>query len=72
MVKYPVAGPWKGQAVAMDKEWVLKLLEQKIETIDWNKAKQDVASFLHPRESRSVQHWNKEFFMHYLQKFSAY
>jgi hypothetical protein len=61
-------GPWEGQSISMDKDWILNAMSNKINEIDWDKAKSDVIAFLRPRDAQSVQQWTKDFFMHYLQK----
>jgi len=40
-----------------------KTLKTKINEIDWQAAKQDVARFLRPRELAALDVWSKEFFL---------
>jgi predicted nucleotidyltransferase component of viral defense system len=44
-------GPWKGQGVTVDRTWCLEQLVRKIDSIDWDAAKEDIRPFV-------------EFFMH--------
>ena len=66
------AGPWQSQNLDVTQEWFLHELTNKINTIDWNQAKQDVARFLRPRELATLELWSKEFFISRLQKLGGY
>ncbi|MBA3603393.1 MAG: nucleotidyl transferase AbiEii/AbiGii toxin family protein [Parachlamydiaceae bacterium] len=59
-------GPWKGKELNIDYNWVKEKLKEKIETIDWDVAKRDVQPFLRTRQSRTLDLWNKEFFLEML------
>jgi predicted nucleotidyltransferase component of viral defense system len=56
------AGPWAGQGVQVDEDWLLSALEDKIRSIDWQAAAQDVERFLNPLERKSLGLWNSRFF----------
>lgn len=59
-------GPWKGKKLHIDNNWVNEKLREKIETIDWEIAKKDVQPFLRDRQLRTLDLWNKEFFMEFI------
>ena len=61
-------GPWKEQHISTDKTWLIREMEKKIASIDWEKARKDVARFVKPRELQTLQLWNREFMMECLQK----
>jgi predicted nucleotidyltransferase component of viral defense system len=56
-------GPWKGIMLNIDYNWVSEKLREKIETINWDIAKKDVQPFLRERQQRTLDLWNKEFFL---------
>ena len=39
------------------------LMQKKIISLDWEKAKLDVHRFLKPNELKSLELWNKDFFL---------
>lgn len=55
-------GPWQGQSLSVDSEWLHTALLDKIRTIDWNAAAQDVGRFLNPAEKQSLTLWSERFF----------
>lgn len=57
------AGPWEGKDPKVTMEWVKIELKRKINAINWDKAKEDVARFLQPRELISLDVWSKAFFL---------
>lgn len=61
-------GPWAGQKFAIDKEWYLKEMENKIRSIDWQEAKEDVARFLRPKAQESLVFWSVDFFLDRVRK----
>ena len=61
-------GPWKGQNLDINHEWVVEELSQKIASINWNKAAEDVEPFMKVLEQNSLKLWNERFFMNKLQK----
>lgn len=66
------AGPWKNQDIKATKHWLLKELQVKINDINWDNAKKDVARFLKPKELQSLDVWSKDFFISRLEKMSEY
>ena len=59
-------GPWEKQGISLNKFWIIEQLNQKITSIDWEVAKQDIARFLKPREAENLKLWNIGFFENYL------
>jgi len=55
-------GPWSGKFLPIDKDWLNKALSDKIGSIDWSKAAQDVAPFLPPAFQQSLKLWSRQFF----------
>lgn len=56
-------GPWQGKEMVIDTLWLKGALKQRIKTIEWKKACQDVAPFLKQREAEQLKFWNTEFFL---------
>lgn len=65
-------GPWQNQKLKINKAWFLKELKKKIESMDWQKAKQDVQRFLKPSDLLTLELWSKDFFIDRLQKLASY
>ncbi|MGK5091469.1 nucleotidyl transferase AbiEii/AbiGii toxin family protein [Deltaproteobacteria bacterium TL4] len=63
-------GPWAKQEVKVNKQWLEIQLEKRISEIDLEIAKEDIIRFLKPHEIQSLHYWNKEFFLHALEKWS--
>jgi len=55
-------GPWKGQTIDVDAEWLIHTLLEKVTTIDWSEATQDVERFLNTAERESLKLWSNRFF----------
>ena len=55
-------GPWEGQAIDIDAEWLERTLLEKVADIDWNEAIQDVERFLNIAEKESLKLWSNRFF----------
>ncbi len=61
-------GPWKGKELNIDNRWVNEKLREKIESIDWEAAKKDIKPFLRDRQLRTLDLWNREFFLEFTKK----
>ena len=57
------AGPWAGKKTVVDAEWCLKVLSEKIDSMDFSKLQEDVRRFLKPVELASLKLWTREFFL---------
>ncbi len=61
-------GPWKDQDLNIDEEWLVSALDEKINSIDWKAAVDDVERFMKPVERKSLSLWSERFFMSKLKK----
>ena len=61
-------GPWKGKDLAVDREWLVKALAEKISLIKWKDAAEDVERFLKPVEQKSLKLWSQKFYVSKLNK----
>jgi predicted nucleotidyltransferase component of viral defense system len=61
-------GPWKDQVLKVDREWLVKALGEKISSINWKEAAEDVERFLSPLEQKTLSLWSENFYMHKLNK----
>ncbi|SCA62376.1 Uncharacterized protein SCG7109_AA_00070 [Chlamydiales bacterium SCGC AG-110-M15] len=61
-------GPWKGEEIILDKQWMRKALEDKIMSLDWDLARSDVENLIRDDFRGSVLKWTEEMFLHYLYK----
>ena len=61
-------GPWQGQDLNVDREWLVCALGEKISSIDWKDAASDVERFLRPIEQKSLSLWSAGFYMDKLKK----
>lgn len=59
-------GPWSNQNINIGNDWVIKELTQKIDTVNWEAAKNDIYNFVKSRERQSIELWNKQFFLHFI------
>ena len=64
-------GPWEGQDIEIDADWLNHTLLEKVATIDWNEATQDVERFLNSADKESLKLWNSRFFTHKVERLSA-
>ena len=56
------SGPWKGQPLAVDDDWLLTALNQRMDSIDWPQAARDVQRFLQPQDLPSLSLWTRDVF----------
>ncbi|MEA1910120.1 MAG: nucleotidyl transferase AbiEii/AbiGii toxin family protein [Spirochaetota bacterium] len=57
-------GPWAGKSVIVTDKWFKVSLENVVNEIDWNIAKQDIMRFLPHYEQRGIQEWSADFFLY--------
>jgi hypothetical protein len=55
-------GPWSDEFLNIDHDWLNAALSDKIGSIDWKKAAEDVAPFLPPAFRQSLRLWSRQFF----------
>lgn len=61
-------GPWANQSIIVTPTWFIEAMKEKIETIDWNKATNDVKPFLTTQDKQVLNLWGIDFFMDKLKK----
>ncbi len=62
------SGWWAGQKLGVDREWLVKALGDKITSITWQDASEDVERLLKPIEQKSLSLWSEGFYMSKLSK----
>ena len=55
-------GPWQGEQIAFDGNWLATALRERIATINWEEARADVERFLEPVEKDGLELWSARFF----------
>ena len=61
-------GPWAGEHLTIDTEWLNTAMQKRIDAISWSDAAEDVAPFLPPAEQQSLKLWSARFFKEKLHK----
>lgn len=61
-------GPWANQKNMVTPIWFIEAMQQKIKSIDWNKAASDVAPFLNTQDKQALNLWGVDFFIDKLNK----
>ena len=61
-------GPWQDEDIHVDLKWCLEHLEEKISSIDWVEAREDVRRFIKVSEQPSLELWSEELFLSQLRK----
>jgi predicted nucleotidyltransferase component of viral defense system len=64
-------GPWQGQELKVDKEWTIQALHEKICSLDWQEAKDDIRRFVRQNELASLELWTKELFLDRLNTYAS-
>jgi len=64
-------GPWQGQELKVDKGWSIKTLHERICSLDWQEAKDDIRRFVRQNELASLELWGKELFLDRLDKYAS-
>jgi len=64
-------GPWQRQELKVDKEWTMKTLREKICSLDWQEAKEDIRRFVRQNELASLELWGKELFLDRLNTYAS-
>jgi hypothetical protein len=57
-------GPWAGQNVKTDPTWLIARLKEKIGSIDWPVAREDVRRFIPARQQDSLELWKADYFLY--------
>ena len=61
-------GPWEGEKITLTEKWLEEAFVQKINSINWKEATEDVSRFLPLEEQSSLEYWNKKLFLYHLKK----
>lgn len=61
-------GPWGSRGVRTDRPWCQEQLRLRIQSVNWNQARNDVRRFLKPLDLPSLELWTREFFLAQLDK----
>jgi len=61
-------GPWRHKDVQVDWQWCLAHLEDRINSIDWAEAREDVRRFVKATEHPSLDLWSRDLFVSQLRK----
>ena len=59
---------WVGQKNLVSPSWFIDVMQQKIQSIDWTKATNDVRSILNIEDRRALHLWRVDFFLNKLSK----
>jgi predicted nucleotidyltransferase component of viral defense system len=61
-------GPWRNTDIQVDGKWCLTHLENRINSVDWTMAREDVRRFVKAAEQPSLRLWSRELFLAQLRK----
>ncbi|MGD0573210.1 MAG: nucleotidyl transferase AbiEii/AbiGii toxin family protein [Sedimentisphaerales bacterium] len=64
-------GPWRGQELKADRDWCLKQLHERISSLNWKDAQDDVKRFVRQSELESIKYWTKDFFLDRLNNYAS-
>ncbi|MBW1796687.1 MAG: nucleotidyl transferase AbiEii/AbiGii toxin family protein [Deltaproteobacteria bacterium] len=56
-------GPWQNEDIEVDLKWCLEHLGNKVRSVDWGAAREDVRRFVKATEQPSLGLWSKELFL---------
>lgn len=65
-------GPWEGRDIQVTPSWLKLTLIERINSLDWNAAKDDILRFLPEGEIETVMLWGREFFLNRIDKLIKY
>ena len=65
-------GPWQDRHFEVSNEWLLHTLQAKIDSVDWQRAADDVRRFLPLSEQRGLDSWTVDLFLHQVERMAAY
>lgn len=55
-------GPWAGQSITVDRDWLHNAMLEKVAAVDWREAAADIERFLSMAEKQSLKLWGERFF----------
>lgn len=62
-------GSWKDQGLSIDEGWLVNILDEKNNSIDWEVSTDDVERFMKLVELKNLSLWNDKFFMSKLKNY---
>ncbi len=65
-------GPWKGQYISVTMDWLLQKLRDRINSIDWEYAREDIRRFIPLREQSGLDSWSSDFFLYHVDRMAEY
>ncbi len=65
-------GPWEDSDIHVTPSWLKSALIERISSLDWNAAKDDILRFLPEREVETVLLWSRDFFLSRIDKLYSY
>lgn len=66
------SGPWEDSGINVTPSWLKFALIERISSLDWNLAKDDILRFLPEREVETVLLWSRDFFLSRIEKLFTY
>ena len=64
-------GPWKDKKIVVTNQWLATALEEKAQTIDWEKAQLEVSRFVSEEHASAIELWSNAFFLNKIKKLSG-
>lgn len=64
-------GPWKSAGVVADEAWVVKELGNRIASLNWKQAADDVRRFVPARDQKSLDQWSEALFQALLKRWQS-
>ena len=56
-------GPWEGTRVNVTAGWLIKRLEERIEELDWDDVRRDIAPLLSAEQRETLKLWSAPLFL---------
>jgi len=66
------SGSWEDQDIHVTKSWLKLALTNRINSLNWSAAKDDILRFLPKGEVEAIQLWSREFFLSRIDKLFKY
>ena len=61
----------QGQDVNVDKQWCIEALREKIDSVNWQDAKNEIRRFVRANELPSIDLWNRDLFLNRLERYAS-
>jgi len=66
------AGPWENKKIKVDLNWYMENMRDKIISVDWKAARDDVMRFIPTQSQFKLDQWNTELFLYQLGQMEKY